>query len=502
MSITSLHFGLLFCVVFIFYYWVTPRIRWWVLLAAGVYFYFSWSLWNLLLFAILIFNNFYIARYISDPSSSQRNRIFAVGLGMNLGALIAFKYLDFIVESVATALSGFRISAAIPYLNVLAPVGISFYVFQSVAYLVDVQRRTQEPERHFGKLALFFSFFPIISSGPIERAKTLLPQINTSRDFDLAGVRLGFKRIAWGAFKKLVIADRLAIYVNQVFDHPSEFSGFPIVLAVLFFAFQLYCDFSGYSDMVIGMAKTLGYNLTENFQTPYFSKSIQNFWNTWHISLSSWLRDYVFFPIRRNMLRSKELPSWLAQFAPPLITMLVCGAWHGASWTFILWGGLHGLYLVLESYIKPVVDRRINAIGSEFTSKLYSVLQTCLTFSLVCFGWIFFRANSIADAIILIKNIGVLKLDYYASAVSARSWDQFFKPFVFDGGLSQFGFLFSLFLILFLLSLESIHARIDLFSKMDSLPLVLRWAVYFLALFVIILLSADAGTQNFIYFQF
>lgn len=503
MEFASLHFALFFLIVFILLYALPGNVRWILLLTASLYFYLTWHpVYIFLIIALAIFN-YYIGLYIANALTPEKSNVFLFfSLAVNLGTLIVFKYLNFIAESINLLFHSLNISRELPRLTLILPIGISFYTLQAIGYTIDVYKGTQEPEKHMGKFALFLSFFPLLVSGPIERAKLLLPQFSGNTVFDYAEVKLGLERIAWGMFKKVVIADRLAIYVNQVYDHPSEFFGFQVVLAVLFFAFQLYCDFSGYSDIVIGLARVLGYNLTENFKTPYFSTSVQGFWNSWHISLSAWLRDYVFFPLRRKFLRSKNLPPWFVQSIPPLITMLISGLWHGANWTFIFWGGLHGFYLLTENYLKPIIDNFVKKINSGLVAKLYYTLQIGITFSLICFGWIFFRARSIAEAFILIGNIKMLDVQYFISAVLSRNFEKFIKPFIFDGGLSRFDFLFSLFLIIFLLIVEAIHHRVDVFAKINGMPLILRWGFYLVSIFIIILLSASASNKNFIYFQF
>jgi alginate O-acetyltransferase complex protein AlgI len=441
---------------------------------------------------------------IGNNDSKQKRKLFlALGLTFNLGLLVAYKYLDFIVGSLGVFLPSLNISATFPSLNILVPIGISFYTFQILGYIIDIYNGTQKPEKHLGKFALFVSFFPLLVSGPIERAKRLLPQFSGSNEFDYDNARSGLKRIAWGIFKKILIADRLAIYVNQVFDHPADFQGFPVLLAVIFFAFQLYCDFSGYSDIVIGAAKILGIDLMENFRTPFFANSIQNFWNSWHISLSTWLRDYIFFPLRRKLLKQKGLPAWLNRTIPPMVTMLVSGLWHGANWTFLFWGGLHGLYLIGENYLKPVMDGLFEqSRPGPILRKLYLALQIMVTFSLTCFGWIFFRSNSISQAFTIIKNIPALNLPYYTSAILSHTWGKLFDPFVFSNGLSKTDLLIAMFLIIFLLLIDTINNKLDLFTYINRIPLFLRWSLYLMAVFAMVFLSPDASTKNFIYFKF
>jgi alginate O-acetyltransferase complex protein AlgI len=504
MTFNSFYFAIFFLIVVGAYYLIAQRYRWVVLLLASCFFYLSWSPKYIPLIIISILTNFVIGIQIGESASKRKQKLFlALGLIFNLGLLIAYKYLNFILGSFGAFLSIFNLPDNIPSLEILLPVGISFYTLQILGYLLDIYNNTQKPEKHLGKFALFVSFFPLLVSGPIERAKRLLPQFSGSNEFDYENAKLGLKRIAWGIFKKIVIADRLAIYVDQVFNHPSEFQGFPLLLAVIFFAFQLYCDFSGYSDIVIGTAKILGIDLMENFHTPFFANSIQNFWNSWHISLSTWLRDYIFFPSRRKLLKQKIFPAWLKQAIPPMVTMLVSGLWHGANWTFVLWGGLHGFYLIAENYLKPMIDRLFEQRQpNPILKKLYFGLQVIVTFSLTCFAWIFFRSNSIAEAFTIIKNIPALNLPYYTAAILSHNWGKLIDPFVFSNGLSKTDMVLSMLLIMFLLLIDTLNNKVDLFTKINRVPLFLRWSLYLLAVFVIVFLSTDVSTKNFIYFKF
>jgi alginate O-acetyltransferase complex protein AlgI len=503
MQPSSLYFAMFLGVVTLLYFSTPFRFRWLVLLVASFYFYMSWSPQYIFFVSISILINFYIGLEMGRNSLPAKRRIYLIlGLVINLLPLIYFKYTGFIVGQMDLVLSWVKFPLSFPQPDISPPVGISFYTFQVLAYLLDIYKGLQKSESHLGKFALFSSFFPLQISGPIERAKNLLPQFSKPTVFDGNGATIGLKRIAWGVFKKIVIADRLAIYVDQVFNHPAGFKGFPVVLAVFFFAFQLYCDFSGYTDIVLGAARILGYELTENFNRPYFSNSIQKFWNSWHISLSSWVRDYIFFPLRRSLLRQKSLPGWLVQFFPPLITMLVIGIWHGANWTFIFWGFLHGSYLSFENLFRSRLDGYFGKIASKVVSSLYFSFQTGFTFILVCFGWVFFRANSIAEALLLLGNMTKLDIAYYGTAIFARDVNGFLKPFVFDGGLDQFNLLLSMLLIVFLLAGEALGGRMDLNQRLDRLPAVLRWGFYVLAAFGIVMLSVDVTTRNFIYFNF
>jgi alginate O-acetyltransferase complex protein AlgI len=504
MQPSSLYFAIFLGVVTVLYFFTPFRFRWLVLLAASCYFYLTWSPEYILFITVSILINFYLGLQIERSTLPGNRKIYLIiGLAINLLALIYFKYTLFLAQQIAVVLSWFNSLLAFPLPRIPPPpVGISFYTFQVIAYLLDINTGLQKSETRIGKFALFTTFFPLQISGPIERAKNLLPQFSRPTAFLDSETALGLKRMAWGVFKKIVIADRLAIFVDQVFNHPKDFNGFPVILAVIFFAFQLYCDFSGYTDIVLGAARILGYQLSENFNKPYFASSIQNFWNSWHISLSSWVRDYIFFPLRRRLLRQRSLPQWVTQISPPLITMLVIGIWHGANWTFVVWGLLHGSYLVVENRFRPRLDAHFMQPGSRIVSNLYSLFQTGFTFALVCFGWVFFRANSIGEALVLLGNITRLNISYYFSAIRALDLTGVLKPFVFDGGLDQNNLLLSIFLIVFLLSMEALSGRTNLNKSIDHLPTVLRWGFYVLAIFTIIFLSADVGTRNFIYFRF
>lgn len=275
---------------------------------------------------------------------SYRKWILLVTLLFNVGILFVFKYYNFFNDSLRTALNIFNISYNAPTLKLLLPVGISFYTFQVISYLADVYKGEQGAERHFGHFAVFVAFFPKLVAGPIERARNLLPQFYEKQEFDYQRASDGLKLIGWGLFKKMVIADRVAVYVNQVYNNPGDYTGAPVAMATVFYAIQVYCDFSGYTDIARGSALILGFRLMENFNRPYFSKSISEFWRRWHISLSSWLEDYIYTPI---LIKKRDWGLTAIIFSL-LVTFITCGLWHGANWTFVIWGLLHGVMLSLE----------------------------------------------------------------------------------------------------------------------------------------------------------
>ncbi|MEE8405086.1 MAG: MBOAT family O-acyltransferase, partial [candidate division Zixibacteria bacterium] len=328
-----------------------------------------------------------------------RRKYLIASLAGNLGLLFSFKYFNFFNESTRSLFDSLNIFYDMPALDVLLPVGISFYTFQTLSYAIDVYRGTRQPERHAGIFAVYVSFFPQLVAGPIERSTRLLPQFHKVQHFEWARVQSGLRLMLWGLFKKIVIADRLAIYVNEVYADPGDFSGGPLILATYFFAFQIYCDFSGYSDIAIGAGRVMGYDLMTNFRQPYLSRSIGDFWKRWHISLSSWFRDYLYFPLGGN-----RVSRWRWHYNI-LVVFILSGLWHGANWTFVIWGALHGCYLLLSVWTARIRSNVSGFIGLDRAPRLRSVLQVFVTFHLVLLAWVFFRAESLSEAMLILSRM-------------------------------------------------------------------------------------------------
>lgn len=408
MLFNSIDFAIFLPVVFILYWFVVNKnlkIQN-LLIVTASYLFYSWWDWRFLasILFITIVNYFVGLRLAKEQNEGKRKFLFYFGILINLSFLGFFKYYNFFQANFVSTFSFFGIEIKTNSLNIVLPIGISFYTFKTLSYLIDIYKKQLEPTPDFVAFSAFVSFFPQLVAGPIDRATTLLPQFYNERVFDYDKAVNGLRQILWGLFKKMVIADNCAQYANLIFNNSTQYSGSTLILGTLFFAFQIYGDFSGYSDIAIGTARLLGFDLMRNFAYPYFSRDIAEFWRRWHISLSTWLRDYVFFPLRRKLLRQKNLPAWVVQSLPPLITMLVSGIWHGANWTFVIWGVLHGMYLIIENSFKPPLDRFFENFHSKLVSGFYQSFQIGLTFILVCLGWVFFRADSIAHAIsILIK---------------------------------------------------------------------------------------------------
>ena len=315
-----------------------------------------------------------------------------IGLGLNLGVLFLYKYLNFATESIYGILEWCGLRMEVPHFDLLLPVGISFYTFQALGYMIDVYRKSIPVERSLWKYALFVSFFPQLVAGPIERAKNLLPQFNSAHKFNGDLMIDGFKLMIWGYFMKLCIAENVAPYVDAVYNNAMMHNGTSMILATFFFTFQIFCDFGGYSLIAIGTAKCMGFSLMMNFNRPYLSSSIKEFWRRWHISLSTWFSDYVYIPLGGSRC------SLIKHLRNLLITFLISGLWHGASWTFVAWGGLYGVILCLEVLKKKYIP-------IKFSGKIMTVGKVLFTFALAMLGWVFFRANSMGDAIHILRSI-------------------------------------------------------------------------------------------------
>jgi D-alanyl-lipoteichoic acid acyltransferase DltB (MBOAT superfamily) len=368
-----------------------------------------------------------------------------------------------------------------PGYEILLPVGISFYTFQILSYTIDVFRGKQNPEHHFGKFALFVAFFPKLVAGPIERSNRLFPQFNLVQRIDYDRIVSGLRLMTWGFFVKLVIADRLADTVNLVYNNPRDYQGIPLIIATFFFAIQIYCDFSGYSYIAIGAAKILGFDLMENFRRPYFAKSFSEFWSRWHISLSTWFRDYLYIPLGGNRVK---VGRW---FANLMIVFLISGLWHGANWTFVVWGALHGGYLVATIITGFIFDRRTPGPDRiRKCGRIISVLQILLTFSLVLFAWIFFRANSISDAFYIAGHLfrGIQLQSGYGLNL---------------GGAYEMAIIAVGLLTLFIVDL--LIERGYTWELVSRRPVYVRWLIYYALIFSIILLGKFQVTE-FIYSQF
>jgi alginate O-acetyltransferase complex protein AlgI len=485
MSFISLQYILFFCIVVPLYFAIPLRLRWLLLLVASYLFYaFSQATYVLLLaFTTLI--DYYAVRTIAatpQDNSAKRRLLLTLSVGTNLGVLFFFKYFNFFSDMTQIVLARFGFDYPPLIHHLILPVGISFYTFQSVAYAVDVYRGKLPAAQHLGIFAAYVAFFPQLVAGPIERPAHLLPQFHQTFAFDYERVVAGLRLVLWGAFKKIVIADQLAVYVNGVYNNVGAYRGLPLIVATLFFAFQIYYDFSGYTDIALGSARVMGFNLMENFRQPYFSRSVREFWRRWHISLGTWFREYLYIPLGGNRVSFKR------NLLNLMIVFVVSGLWHGASWTFIIWGALHGTYIVSETLYSHW-DKRPQL---KDTRRL-SWLQRSLTFGLVVFAWIFFRANSVGDAAYILSNF------FNFADGRADLLRPLFNTTVLDVRL-EFLLLFAL--IGLQLAIEWGNINFQLAQRLLQRR-TLRWLVYYAAGYAIVATYffqpvADA----FIYFQF
>jgi alginate O-acetyltransferase complex protein AlgI len=388
MLFNSLLFLVFFLIVTSSYYLLSPKLRWILLLAASCYFYMYFKPeYILIIFFTIIVD--YLSGILIERAKGKNKKVFLLAsLAANIGILAFYKYFNFFAENVNALFTLFK-APQIPLLNILLPIGLSFHTFQAMSYTIEVYRGRQKAEKHFGLYALYVLFYPQMVAGPIERPQHILPQLRRPGNFSGNLFTTGLFLMAVGFFKKVVIADRLGLYVDPVFSNPHGHSSLELLLATYFFSFQIYCDFSGYSDIAIGAALTLGIELMKNFNMPYLSKNISEFWTRWHISLSTWFRDYVYIPLGGSRV------NFAATCGNLLIVFLISGLWHGANWKYLIWGMIHGCLLISYHVIKKL---KIGVKGLGY-------LKWLITFNLVCLAWIFFRANTVADAIYIFGRI-------------------------------------------------------------------------------------------------
>lgn len=480
MSFNSLQFLIFLPVVVVIYFLMPFRYRWLWLLLASYYFYMSWKAEYALLMVASTAVSFFTALWMAATTNQTQRKLFlAISLVVNLGVLFLFKYFNFFNESLRVFLQQFSLAYTVPELKILLPVGISFYTFQTLSYTIDVYYQRQKPETHLGIFALYVAFFPQLVAGPIERSTNLIPQFHQKQRVDAQRVASGLRLILWGLFKKIVIADRLAIYVNTVYNNPHGYTGWPIWLATYFFAFQIYCDFSAYSDIAIGAARLMGYDLMRNFRQPYFSTSIPEFWRRWHISLSTWFKDYLYIPLGGN----RVLP-W-RRYVNLFVVFVVSGLWHGANWTFVIWGALHGAFSMLSVYLAQHWQQVKRPWASRPYLYMISGLNLLLTFHIVVLAWVFFRADSLGDALILLRNATQLGQSKLASLLIVNP-----NQFIIGWGA-----------IIVLLVVDLMHSRGLISPFMQQRPQWIRWGIYSLLL-IGILAFGEYRSQDFIYFQF
>ena len=483
MLFNSVDYLLFLPLVTALYFLFPMKWRWALLLVASYYFYMCWKAEYVILILFTTLVDYFVALKIEGaPTKKAKKNWLVLSLLVNLGMLASFKYLNFFTESLNLVFEEFNILKPIPVFNILLPVGISFYIFQSLSYTIDVYRGITKAERHAGKFALYVSFFPQLVAGPIERSNSLLPQVNNPQTFSQTRLVSGLKLIAWGFFKKVVIADRLGVFVSYVYENPSEHKGITIILATILFAFQLYGDFSGYTDIARGSARILGYDLMINFNRPMIARSLRDFWNRWHISLTTWFRDYLLYSI--PYVKNKKVMVSL-MYRNLIITYLLMGLWHGAAWTFVIFGLFHGVLLVLENISEGHRMRFFEWSGIARFPNLQATLGMLTTFMLLVFSLFFFRAGSLENSLMLISN--------------AFDFSSFKLTIIHI--IKNNEVIFGILMVIFLLTVEYLHEKYNLVKVVASRPTLIRWTLY--AGFVIfILFFGVLYKQKFIYFQF
>lgn len=404
MLFNSTEFLLFFPIVIVFYYMMPDKVKNFWLLAASYYFYMCWNAWYVLL---ILFST--IITYVSGlcmeiaVKTKVRNFIVAVCLLLNLAVLFCFKYSNFAVNILSLLLQKVHIQFQLPVFDILLPVGISFYTFQALGYIIDVYREDIDAEKNFFQYALFVSFFPQLVAGPIERSKNLLKQLAVPQTFHFISARDGFLLMLWGYFLKVVLADRIAIFVDTVYGDYMAYGGWYLIIATMLFAFQIYCDFYGYSVIAMGAAEILGIRLMENFHAPYLSSSVSEFWRNWHISLTSWFKDYLYISL------GGSYKGKLRKHLNKLLVFLISGLWHGAQFSFVVWGGVNGLYQVMGEIFTPLRNWGVRVLHLNRESLGHRLLHIAVTFLLVDFSWIFFRANQLRDAFYIIRQMITIK---------------------------------------------------------------------------------------------
>lgn len=498
MFFNSLEFLIFFPIVVLGYFVIPKKIKMYWLLVASYYFYMCWNAKYALLILLSTVITYLSGLLIEKIKQSNDNSIISIrkkklvvatSFIINLGILCFFKYSNFLMDTVSDLFGLFNVQLNVPQFDILLPVGISFYTFQALSYTVDVYRDEIYAEKNFFKYALFVSFFPQLVAGPIERSKNLLKQLEPVHKFDFIRARDGFVLMIWGFFLKLVVADRIGIFVDSVYSSPETYPGWFLIIATVLFGIQIYCDFYGYSTIATGAARILGIQLMENFNAPYISFSVGEFWRKWHISLTSWFKDYLYIPLGGS--RKGEFRKYVNK----MIVFLVSGLWHGASLSFILWGGINGLYQVIGESTKAFRDKIVSLIKINRNLLIYRIFQVTVTFILVDFAWLFFRAGDISTSATVLRNM-----------FSSLGENIFSSGRIFECGLSGPAFVVVIISILILLFSDILKRNgVCIREKILGMNIVFRFAILIISIctiFVFGVWGSGYDSAGFIYFQF
>ncbi len=491
MLFNSFGYALFLPAVFCLYWAVPHKYRYILLTAASLVFYMFGGPAYVLLILADVFITYEAALFCDRLQDRKKKKTTLVAaLLLCLLMLCFFKYFNFTLDTFERLCAFFSIPVQTWTKRILLPAGISFFSFQALGYLIDVYRENIKPEKNFVKYLLFVSFFPQIMSGPIGRAKELMPQLFEEKSFDEKKASEGLRQMLWGYAKKLVVADTLTRYVDVVFDKPTDYFGLTLIMATILFTFQIYCDFSGYSDIAIGTAKLFNVDLMTNFKSPYFSRSVKEFWGRWHISLSTWFRDYVYIPLGGNRCSEKRNAFNL------MVTFLLSGMWHGANWTFVLWGALHGIYQIAENFCHRHLSKKEYRNMKERDIKRsvpWNIGHFILTFALVSFAWSFFRAASLGDIVHIVthmaRGLGHPINSYLMMLNNMNLYNKMvLRLFIY---------------IVILMAVDFVGLKQNVYALFGKLKTPIRWTVYVLLTTFVIVEALNGGTsQQFIYFQF
>ncbi len=491
MIFNSLQFFLFFPVVTGLYFLLPHRARWVLLLAASCVFYMAFVPKYILILFTTIVIDYFAGIFIEKAEGKKRKWYLIASLVSNVGFLAFFKYYGFTVENLNALANFIGWNYSLPLLNIILPVGLSFHTFQAMSYTIEVYRGQQKAERHFGIYALYVMFYPQLVAGPIERPQNLLHQFWEKHYVNFDRISSGLRLMLWGFFKKIVIADNAAAIVNRIFDYPNQFYGPALVVAIVLFAFQIYCDFSGYSDVAIGAARVMGFRLMDNFNLPYSSQSVAEFWRRWHISLSTWFKDYIYIPLGGSRVTAGRFAFNI------MIVFLISGLWHGAAWTYIVWGGLLGVYVIGSRISKPYREQLVNWLKLSHWPNFYRLIRILFTFSIICLAWVFFRAKTVADAWYLITNI----FNGWNRYLVGPQWYDCFENLATTLGVSTFSLAHLIVAIFFM---QWVEIKLKSKGTQTGFSAYAPWVRYsfYNVLILWILFFGYFGERPFIYFQF
>lgn len=488
MLFNSSEFMLFFPVVTILYFLSPHRYRWLLLLIASCIFYTAYIPYYIVILFIAIIIDYFLGIAI-EKYEKHKKILLIIAILSTCSLLFVFKYFNFFNENVQALFALMDIKYSFTYSFIL-PIGLSFHTFQSLSYVIEVYKGNQKAERHFGIYSLYVMFYPQLLAGPIERPQNLIPQFYKKHYFDNARVSGGLKLMLWGMFKKVVVADNIAVVVNHIYGNLHGFAGMEISIAIILFPIQMYCDFSGYSDMAIGSAQVMGFKLMDNFNRPLSARTTAEFWSRWHISLNVWFRDYIYVPFVMKGKYSKSRKRYGL-----FLVCILSGFWHGAGWNFILWGGLIGFYMILESFTNNLKNRTLALLKIDIRSNLYKYCQIISTYMLLAFTGILFRVKDFSDIRYIIENL-------------VKGWSRLLEKDlirdilfnIFQGGKIQIAII--IVSITFMILIHRIQKHEEMRNMFLNKPIWFRWGLYYIMIFSIIFLGEYSSSNQFIYFQF